>query len=185
MQNACISCDLSSYSGERIQEFFGDKEIVKYNFEIGSLSKKATLHLSAQVPINISSVSVYCNLFKLLVGKHTGLDIKEGDIWISTIEFQRDFKGLRWDGMNAITMTNLLSQFKIYNKEQGLRKEHKVTSSITAETLLALLSSETKSIDMLNEISYIKERVRKVENSSRTSNILLGKILEKLDNRPI
>jgi len=181
LQNARISCDVPNYFGKKVEETLGDREIVCFSFNMGNDSGKANLDLTANYPINLGSISFICTFFKTLISKYSGINVDDKQITISTIEFQKDFNKLRLDGPNCISLTNLISQMKIYNKEElnALRVEQKITVPIPAKVILKLLLQEIKSVDVLNEVCNTNKRLIKLEHKFDSLFRFIERLVEK------
>ena len=142
--NLILGVFLPNYQKESVKQTLSC-ELTNYEFMIGKGSKRATLRLSTpkikgtDYPINISSITLAFALFKELVLKHSGVKIQMKDVVINSIEFNKDFTNLKLEGVNCITMENLIEQFKIYQKSDKLRSEHKIKVPMNAEELIKLL----------------------------------------------
>ncbi len=140
---------LPNYSGETIETTLSC-EFTNYKLLIAKTTKQATLNISTpdingtDYPINISSITLAFALFKSLIKQHTNTDIDMKDVEVRSIEFNKDFSNLKLEGVNCITLSNLLEQCKIYNKTDKLRLEHKIIVPMDANTLINLLGIDLK-----------------------------------------
>lgn len=142
--NLLLTVYLPNYQKETVQTTLSC-DFSNSEFMIAKTSKTATLRISTpkidgtDYPINVSSITLAFALFKSLIKQHADTEIQMKDVTVSSIEFNKDYENLRLDGVNTITMENLTEQFKIYNKKDKLRTEHKLTVPMNAEELIKLL----------------------------------------------
>lgn len=136
--NLIVGVFLPNYSGNDISQTLSC-ELTNYAFSICKGTKQATMRISSNYPINVSSITLIFALFKELVLKYSGVEITMDDVQVSSIEFNKDFINLKLEGVNCITLSNLIEQFKIYQKELSLRIEHKIKVPMNANQLIKLL----------------------------------------------
>jgi hypothetical protein len=142
--NALLAVFLPNYTKEAVSKTHSS-ELLNFEFTIGAQSRQATLRISTpningtNFPFNISSLSMAFTLFQTLIKMHADTDITEKDTTVKSIEFNKDYENLKLEGVNSITMDNLVEQFKAYNKRDKLRIEHKMKVPINASELLKLL----------------------------------------------
>lgn len=138
---------IPDYIGSQVSKTLSS-DLTNFAFEIGKVSKQATLRVSTKevngtnYPFNMSSLTIIFQLFKEWVNKYANVDITMEDVIVKSIEFNKDYSNLKLEGVNCITLSNLIEQFKIYQKELSLRVEHKITVPITANELIKLLGVE-------------------------------------------
>jgi len=183
-QNVWLSCPLPDYTGEKIDETF-DFDFVKYEFHIGKESQQASVHIIADHPINLSSISVCFSYFSLLVKQYANYLPKLEETTISCIEFNKDYSDLKFEGVKCITLTELFNQFKIYEKPLGIRKENKITVPIKAEAILGLLNNQTPYLSLLNDISIIKSRQEILEKILSNISKVIYSFLNKADKQKV
>ena len=177
--NTILSVENLNYQGETINETdsFG---FVNYEFILSPRSKKATLRISTEYPINISSICCCSSLFLMLIEKYVPLKIGIEKVLISSVELNKDYKNLRLDGVKCITFESLITQFKVYQKKQGVRVEHKLKIPIQAETILVMLKGSVLNIEAYDEIISLKNQQESLINCSKNQQKLLGTILDRL-----
>lgn len=180
LQNAIISCEIPEYGGKRVNKTLGFN-LVNFKFEIGAESKKATLRLSTEHSINISSLEVYYLLFVELVKKHCTVALSPEETYVSSIEFNKDFTNLRLDGPNCITMDSLLSQFKLYQKTDRLRLEYKTKIPVGINEIFSLLEKGDHSLEVYTELKQLRKQQEIIIDSHRKGHSLMSSILIKLD----
>jgi len=176
--NCILTCNLPSYSGERIKKSY-NFGIINYEFEIGAESKQATLRISTDYPINISSLCSCYTFFTLLVETSAGFLPELRDVTVSSIEFNKDYINLRLDGIKSISLENLIEQFKAYQKTNGLRLEHKTKIPFTVEDLVNMLTHIPVAVNMQSEITDIKENQTKMFQFQRDTRDLLGALINQ------
>ncbi len=179
--NAQLSCPIQEYTGERIKETY-NFGFINYEFEIGKISKKATLRISTNHPVNISSICCCYSFFVELIKNHTTVAAPALDkVLISSIEFNKDYINLRLDGPNCITLDSLLAQFKLYNKTLGLRIEHKLKIPIGCEVVFSMLKNNGNFIEINNTLYELSEKIKIVLKSQKMCVDLFLKLLSKID----
>ncbi len=142
--NLVLGVFLPNYQKESVKQTLSC-ELTNYAFQIGKESKKATMQISTpkikgtDYPINVSSITLAFALFRELVLKFADTKIQMKDVQVNSIEFNKDYSNLKLEGVNCITMENLIEQFKIYQKSDKVRSEHKIKIPLNAEDLIKLL----------------------------------------------
>lgn len=177
--NTTLVCPLPNYNGERIQEKF-DFGLVTYEFEIGKGTKNASMKIITDYPINISSICSILSFFSMLIQKYADYFPKMEEVSLSCIEFNQDFINLKLEGTKCITLTELLNQFKIYEKKSGIRAEHKITVPIKAEAILSLLDNQIPFLSILQDMNVLKSRQETIEKTLIKINGLLSALLNKI-----
>ncbi len=180
--NCVLTYIIQDYSGERVYESL-KVGTISYRFQIGAKSKKATLRIKTDHPINISAVSTAFVFFKEIINRYTGVSPDEKDVWISSIELNKDYKNLRLDGTKCITLKSLVSQFKLYQKKNCVRFEHKVTLPMNAEMIFDILEKNSSSLDYQIKIEKMEKEFRIISRYLIDNNKLMQKLLEKGDKR--
>ena len=139
---------------------------------------KCTFRVSSKFPINVPSLSLVTGLFTREVQHQTGLLLSPKNITIQTIEFNKDYSNLRLDGLKCITIDSLMEQFKIYQKDIGLRVEHKTKLKFQVSDIVDLLKNNPEGLETnvkLNQQSAILQRLTDV--TARNTELIM-KLLE-------
>ena len=142
--NLLLVTHIPNYNKSTVSETLSP-ELTNFEFILGEKSKTATMRISTpkvngtDYPINMSSVTLAYALFKELILKHTKVNVLMSDVEVRSIEFNKDYENLKLEGVNCITIESLIEQFKVYQKKDKLRVEHKLKVPLNAEELLALL----------------------------------------------
>jgi hypothetical protein len=176
--NCIFSILLEEYSGEKINETI-NFNLFNLKFGIGKKSKKASLFLSSNFPFNISTIELASSHFYELIYKFTGIMVERSKITLSSVEFNKDYVNLRIDGANCLSIDNLITQFKIYNKKRGLRFEEKIKVPLRAEDVVKALSSTPHTIDLSNKISKLGGKIDRISKTTGRINSLLARDLNR------
>lgn len=179
LHNMILTYDLQDYDGPRVNKPI-EIPLLKFHFGIGAKSKKATLHLSTDNPINISSLSIVASYFLELIKKDYDSPLNIDNVIVSSIEFNKDYINLRLDGLKSITLTSLSHQFKLYQKEQGLRQEQKINLPIQIPEIFSMLQKGDYTLDVYSELNDFKKKLEGiVDEIKRMKKILLPILNEK------
>lgn len=138
--------------------------LFKYRFIAGVESKKASMRLSTEHPFSISSLGLAVDIFQRIMEKELGIKLSDKEVWISCIEFNKDYPNLKLEGVNCITWDEMISQFKLYNKSKGLREEYRIkipfnydfmnklfSNGLATAESMALMERQDKKIDRIEK----------------------------------
>jgi hypothetical protein len=75
----------------------------------------------------------------------------------------------------------LLSQFKIYQKEEGVRVEHKLKGELSWEAVSILLSGQSNYLNLCEELVQLKKSVERDLKKLNQGFTLMIHILDRLD----
>lgn len=144
-----------------------------------SQSGKATLRISADNPLNVSSLCMaYAYFSEWLSQRYTG-SITPKEVYISSIEFNKDYINLKLDGVCCITLDNLIEQFKVYQKKLGMRIEHKTKVSLTVENVLDMLTNNPNSLEVNMKLTHQKKLLEKLTTETIANTRLIEKLLNQ------
>ena len=174
--NTLFQSRLERYSGERVNKTFSF-DILNFEFEIGKESKNANLKISTEYPLNFSSLCTCSLLFKLLVKEYSGIEINEKTVMIKCMEFNKDYINLRLDGMKCITLSSLITQYKIYQKKRGLREELRLNVPIEFNHIFESLTSSSKAIEINNRLDNIEKKYSDIEKHYKKISRFIDKTL--------
>lgn len=184
VHNMRIACEIPEYDGKKITEPLKKLGTIGFSFGIGKKSKKATLMVSSEPPMNISSICAWCTFFVNNVKTHTGFSPELKDIWITSVEFNRDFLNLRLDGVNCVTLDSLITQFKIYEKKFGVRVEHKIKGRISIQDIFYLLNHGFEYAELHKEVSRLNQGFNKIWCTlGRMADLIQAWLNKKVDMR--
>jgi hypothetical protein len=162
--NLIMSCDGASPC------FSKDFTLGLVSFSVTvSQSGHGVCRVSTDFPLNVSVISMVAHMFSDLVG------VSYSKILISTVEFNKDYRNLRLDGVQSIAVDNLVEQFKVYQKQRGMRIEHKTKVPLSVDSVVDMLSNSPNSVEFnvkLNEHKVALERLTVA--TQRTSKLLLS-----------
>lgn len=176
--NTTLACLFKNYSGEKINKTFNCGTI-NYEFDIGKESQKASVRISSDNPINISSIFACYSFFAYFVKEYTGFFPETKDVTVSSIEFNKDYSNFKLEGINCITLDRLLEQFKLYQKELAIRAEYKLKVPIPFESIMSMLINAPLPLELINDISCLKNDQEKMKDSLKRIIELLTALLEK------
>lgn len=181
--NCILSSQLKDYPGKTITSTnsFG---IVNYEFTI-SIKGNATLRVTSDNPINVSSICVVYAYMRELINKHSKDVIAPKDVRVSTIEFNRDYTNLRLDGIRCITMDSLIEQFKVYQKKAGMRLEHKTKIPFSVENVIDMLSNNPNSLELNIKLSQQKEQLDKLTAATTHTSAMLTNLIDKMNKEAL
>ena len=177
--NCILSFQLRHCSSYNLVEEVFDFGIVKCVLVISN-SKRATFRVSTDWPLNVSSLSMVAGLFveKLSFFSDDVIDFK--NIMVSTIEFNKDYKNLRLDGVNSISVDNLVEQFKLYQKKRGLRVEHKTKVPLSVESVVDMLSNNPNSVEFNVKLNEQKVELERLTKAFYGTSSLLVRLIDKI-----
>lgn len=159
-----------------------DMGLVHAVFSVSKVGS-AVLRVDTDFPINVSSLCLMHYIFNSVLDVYSIRPVAPRDLMVTTIEFNKDYKNLRLDGVQSVSLDNLVEQFKLYQKSIGLRVEHKTKVPMSVESIVDVLSNNPNSIELhlkLNEQSVALERLSKAV--SRTDG-LLSALLDRMERR--
>lgn len=174
--NLVLSCQLLHFPGKLITSTHSFK-IVNAEFTI-SKSGNATLRVACDNPLNISSICIVFAYFRELIGLHSNDPITATNVFISTIEFNKDYTNLRLDGVRCITLDGLAEQFKVYQKRLVMRVEHKTKVRFTPSDIVEMLTNNPNSLEMNMKLSAQREQIDKLTNAANNNTQMLLKLMQ-------
>ena len=114
-----------------------------------------------------------------LLALHRWFDLAESrlggslnDVDIQSFELNRDFAGLRIDGVKCVTKTGLFGMVeRLYQKEENVvRHEHKVSEPMTVNQFESLLKSGVDGFNMNQAMFELKKEVSDLTKAQKYSN---------------
>ena len=176
--NCHLSSVLSNYPG-RLIETTHSLNLLNLKFIINNQGK-ASLSVSSDFPLNVSSICLVAGYFKEQISKYSDSSPSFKDIMVSTIEFNKDYSNLRLDGVKCITLDNLTEQFKVYQKKIGVRIEHKTKIKFNVENIVDMLSSNPNSLELNLKLSKQKEQLDRLSLAMSNNTQLMFKLMDQL-----
>jgi len=149
---------LIKFHKKYIKNEFGQR----INYEFGAISQKATMRVSSKDSIELGILFSIIEKFKKEIFDHTILWPEDDEIIIKNIEFNKDYYRIRFEGINSITYSSLIGQFKLYNKKnpERLRVEYRVNPYISVNELKQLLETGFIALDFKK---YIDDKVSEMQ----------------------
>ncbi len=142
-----------------------------------SIKGQATLRVSCDTPLNVASINMVYGFFSKLVSDYSDAVIYESEVFIKTVEFNKDYANLRLDGLRCVTVESLCAQFKVYQKRLALRVEHKIKVPLSVENLVDMLQGSPVSLDLDVKLAALKAQLdRQVVATERLTKGLLALI---------
>jgi len=149
---------------------------------IVSKSNKCTLRLDCDVPLNVSSITLaYCYFRKYLNLSKEEMPLSQ--VYVSSIEFNKDYRNIRLDGINSISIDSLLSHFKLYQKSVSVRKEHKTKVPFSVNNVVEMLSSNPSEIDINIKLSEQQEQLARLTEATSSNSQLMFKLIDSLGDK--
>ncbi len=153
-----------------------DFGLVKVDLSVSKFGK-GTCRLSSDWPLNVSSLCFVAGWFSDKVG------VDFGDVMLSCVEFNRDFVGLRLDGVKCISIDSLVSQFKLYQKKRGLRVEHKTKVPIMVDSIVDMLSNNPCSVDLYDKLNVQRKELSRLSAATVQNTQLMLRLVDKFNMR--
>jgi len=175
--NVVLSYQLKDYNGDRINETIrlGFQNLM---FQIGKKSKKATLHISSEPPIQMGSILLCVFILKNLIKLYSVTETENKDVWIRSIEFNKDYSNLRLDGVCCITLDSILAQYKLYQKKEGLREEYKIKVPINLPVIVSLLDNGINHCEIGYMLNQTNQSLNRVDYQIKQLSSLLRELME-------
>ena len=138
---------------------------------------KITFRVSSDHPLNVSSICFVAGFFSHIC------DIPFSDVMVSTIEFNKDYRNLRLDGVKSISVDGLVEQFKVYQKKHALRIEHKTKVPMAVENIVDMLSQNPMSVDYNLKLQQQKDLLERLTRATNANTKILFDIIDKVGSR--
>lgn len=172
--NLILTTQLKDFKPISSKIYYG---IVGLHYTISSTGK-ATIRLDCDVPLNVSSICMVFGYMKLLLSQYSTDNITEKDVYVSTIEFNKDYTNIRLDGVNSISVDSLTEHFKIYQKQLSTRIEHKTKVPFSVTTVVDMLKSNPNSMDIQVKLNEQREKLERLTSATVRNNQLLLSLME-------
>lgn len=146
------------------------------------ISKKgnASLRLACDWPLNVSSISLVSGYFMELISKYSKDVLSTNNCYVRTIEFNKDYSNLRLDGVNSISVSNLVEEFKVYQKKRGLRVEHKTKIPMVVTDVVDMLATNPRSLETDMKLNAQAQQLSRLIDSTTRNTQMLYKMIDKL-----
>lgn len=185
-QNCVLTCPLPGLNqdlGPITSEFYS---LIKTSTSFYKNTASATMHVSSDYSIDLPALLTVVDNFVKQIKISSGIDLTTLDnISISSIEFNKDYSNFRLDGPNCITLTSLISQYKLYQKPNNkVREEFKTITSIDFNVLRQLLLSTSQHADLMSQVSTQSEEITQIKKDLRSIKELAFRIVAKENKNP-
>lgn len=157
------------------QQIIKDLNLVKLDYNI--TNNKCTLRVSTDYPLSVSAIVLIHEDIKQTL--HLNINLNE--IVIKSIEFNKDFSNLKLEGVNCISLENLFTQFKLYQKKIGLRVEHKTKIPFSPQNMVDMLSTRPQNIELQIQLNKAQEQLEKLTRQSIFNTNQLNKLIEVIN----
>jgi hypothetical protein len=151
---------------ERVFDFL----LVKCSFVVAN--GRAVCRVSSDWPLNVSAICFVAGFFS----EFCDVDIR--DVLVSSIEFNKDYRNLRLDGVKSISVTGLIEQFKVYQKKRGLRIEHKTKVPMAVENIVDMLSQNPMSLELHTKLHQQTDALASLARAVSINTDMLYKLFE-------
>lgn len=140
---------------------------------------RVSVSVSTDTPLNVSALCLVTELLSEWVSKHSNDLISPKQVRVSSVEFNRDYSNLRFDGLRCITLESLISQFKAYQKRNGLRIEHKTKVPFTAANIIDILAANPQTHDLHMKLNSIEGQLRSLAIAVRRQASCLDALIQE------
>lgn len=173
--NLILSVPLCHYKPMSIQTGFN-----LINIDINISDKGlCTLRLSSDYPLNVSSICLVYAYLKQFLGTISSDKITMKDMLVKSIEFNKDYSNLKFEGVNCITLDGLCTQFKAYQKKIGLRTEHKTKVPFHVETMVDMLTGSPANLELNAKLKAQEKLLEKLTTQAIYNTAQLTKLIDK------
>jgi len=179
--NLVLFFELRFWGGRVVSECF-DFLLGRVDFSISKVGK-VCLRLSTDWPLNVSSISLVFLLFQRLVGDFSSEFVGPSSCFVSTVEFNRDYRNLRLDGVQSVSVDSLVEQFKVYQKRRGLRVEHKTKVPLSVDSIVDVLSNQPSVVDFNVKLNGYKDELRRLNLATEKNLHLLFQLHDELKKK--
>ncbi|MDD5418144.1 MAG: hypothetical protein PHW96_04670 [Candidatus Nanoarchaeia archaeon] len=140
---------------------------IKLKLYFGKKSKKATCSVSSDKPLSLREFLMAKYVFESEVKKELNIDYLP-ELYVKSVEINEDFRGVRMEGINAVTWTNFIGMLeKVYNKKEKVRKEYKVSVPMKADVLVSVLRNNVDVYPLIMRVDNIEKDVKGIKEIMR------------------
>ena len=176
--NAVLSCQLDDYPNS-FYEYKESLGLIAVSLFVSRLGR-ATFRVTSDYPLNVSALSLAYGMLSVCLKKVSSDSVSTKDVLIRTIEFNKDYSNLRMDGIKCITVDSLCQQFKVYQKKQGMRIEHKTKVPFTVENIIEMLQSNPHGLEHNLKLSSMKRLLDRQVVATQANTTMLYKLIENI-----
>ena len=163
----CAECLPWLNFSDDVTEFTG---AVKIRVQFGIERRKVTGRISCDSGMDVNAVTFALNRFFDLVKERTGHDLDV--VVLKTVEFNRDYLGIRLDGIKCYTRKGLFGAVeRIYQKEQDVvRHEVKVSREMSMDEFVALIRGGVSAYDLQQGLFMLVQDVKSLVEAVKSQN---------------
>ena len=163
----CAECLPWLDFSDDVTEFTG---AVKVHVQFGIERRKITGRISCDSGMDMNAVVFALNRFFDLVKERTGHDLDV--VVVKTVEFNRDYLGIRLDGVKCYTRKGLFEAVeRIYQKEDDVvRHEFKVSREMSVDEFTALIRGGVSNYDLQQGLFMLVQDVKSLVEAVKSQN---------------
>ena len=147
-------------------EWYGD---VKVRVQFGLQRHKITGRISCEAGMDRNSVHFALSRFYDIVKERTSHDVEQ--VVVKTFEVNRDYAGIRLDGFKCYTRKGLFGAIeRIYQKDELVRHEHKITKPMTIDEFTALVRGGVTEYNVQQGLFVLAKKVEALTEAQKFIN---------------
>ena len=147
-------------------EWFGD---VKVRVQFGFQRHKITGRISCDAGMDKNSIHFALSRFYDIVKEKTSHELD--DVVVKTFEMNRDYAGVRLDGFKCYTKKGLFGVIeRIYQKDDLVRHEHKITKPMTIDEFTALMRGGVTEYNLQQGLFMVVQEVKALTETQKFVN---------------
>jgi len=145
----------------RISEVNSLNDLIKFRFEIGLKSKKATMTVGTDYPLDFSCLGLVGYLFQMLIEKYCNFCPGMEEISLDTFEINKDYFKIALEGCSSIRLDTLSTEYKLYYKEKRYaREEYKLKQPINLTFVRDLVNKGLFSAETNQRIEELSSEMK-------------------------
>ena len=147
-------------------EFYGE---VKVRVQFGLQRHKVTGRISCDAGMDKNSVHFALSRFYDIVKEKTDHEVDQ--VVLKTFEVNRDYAGIRLDGFKCYTKQGLFGAVeRIYQKDDLVRHEHKITKPMTIDEFTALVRGGVTEYNVQQGLFVLAKKVEALTEAQKFIN---------------
>jgi len=154
---------------------------VKVRVQFGRQRRRLTGRISCDRGMDQNAVVFAIQRCYDLMEGRTGRKVE--NIVVKTFEVNRDYQGVRIDGVKCYTVKGFFDVLeRIYQKEASVvRTEHKVTKDMTVDQFQALMHGGVTGFNVTQALFALTQDVKRLGDAQKFNNELMSKVLRTLE----
>lgn len=147
-------------------EWYGD---VKVRVQFGLQRHKITGRISCDAGMDKNSVHLALSRFYDIVKERTEHEVDQ--VVLKTFEVNRDYAGIRLDGFKCYTKKGLFGTIeRIYQKDDLVRHEHKITKPMTIDEFTALVRGGVTEYNVQQGLFVLAQKIEALTEAQKFIN---------------